>query len=119
MLALGLVNEIKRLIETKGLSQRQIAKRLGISRGTVSDVAKGRRRTHTKNADADRSVFSNESELTRCPSCGGKVYMPCLLCQIRSLKQQQRATGEPRQPSQLRAQRISKPSAVELVELLV
>ncbi len=92
MLALGLVNEIKRLLETRDLSQRQIAKRLGTSRGTVSDVAKGRRRTHTKNANADLSVFSNESELARCPGCGGKVYMPCLRCRICSLKQQQRAT---------------------------
>lgn len=93
MLALGLVNEIKRLLETRDLSQRQIAKRLGTSRGTVSDVAKGRRRTRTKkkNTDADLLVFSNESELARCPGCGGKVYMPCLRCRICSLKQQQRA----------------------------
>ena len=112
MLALGLVNEIKRLLEPKDLSQRQIAKRLGISRGAVGDVAKGRRRTAAINMDEELTAFSDESVLGRCPGCGGKVYMPCLLCQTRSFQRNQRAISRLRHANQLEAQCVDNTNAV-------
>jgi hypothetical protein len=43
MLSAAMVREIRRLLEAGRLSQRQIARKLGVSRGVVSAIALGRR----------------------------------------------------------------------------
>lgn len=66
----------------EGLSQRAVARRLGISRGTVWRMATGRRRE----PGADRKAELLLSGCTtRCPGCGRKMRIPigsekCLAC---------------------------------------
>lgn len=85
MIVPALVDEIKRLLAEKRLSQRKIAVRLGISRGTVHAIACGKRPDCPPRElqEFDRPLGPPE----RCPGCGGRVYMPCLLCQIRAKKE--------------------------------
>ena len=45
MLALTVVQQIEQLLKEGQLSQRKIAARLGVSRGTVGAIADGRRET--------------------------------------------------------------------------
>lgn len=56
-----------------GISQREVAKRLGISRRQVSNVAKIRKNV-TENGET--------AQFVRCPECGARVVMPCLRCRI-------------------------------------
>ncbi len=84
MIAQSVVAEVRRLLSETPLSQRKIAALTGISRGTVSAIAAGRRRDF----EAIQSQDSNEWEepagpLERCGGCGGMVYMPCRLCAAR------------------------------------
>jgi hypothetical protein len=87
MIASTVVQQIRHLLEEGDLSQRKIARRLGVSRGTVNAIAQGRRPDYAA-ADGGRSedVFSPTVPPRRCPGCGGMVYMPCLLCHIRAVK---------------------------------
>jgi hypothetical protein len=84
MLAQKVVAEIQRLLDLKTHSQRKLAALLGVSRGSVSAIASGRRRR----SDLSSGPQNNELEEpsgppARCPGCGGLVYMPCLLCRLR------------------------------------
>jgi len=71
------IAEAKRLLAA-GLSQRAIARRLGISRGTVGAIATGRR------PDYESLKGDNEPEKVRCTGCGGMVAMPCRACRVRA-----------------------------------
>ena len=84
------VDEIRRLLQQRELSQRAIAGRLGVSRGTVNAVFLGKRRDHG-GCGLDRedpAVPWGPPE--RCPGCGGMVQMPCLVCRIRWLRETRR-----------------------------
>jgi hypothetical protein len=83
MLAAGVVEQIQHLLGEGVLSQRKIAQRLGVSRGSVTAVASGRRRPHVANPIAEGFVFPSGLP-RRCPGCGGMVQMPCLLCRLRA-----------------------------------
>ena len=92
MLAPNIVAEVVRLLAEGRLSQRQIAGVLGISRGSVGTIAQGQR-THERRADA---LFDPTRPLglpRRCPTCGGLVYLQCLLCRIRRIKDRDRAAA--------------------------
>jgi transcriptional regulator with XRE-family HTH domain len=91
MLAPAKVEEAKRLVDEGKLSQRKIAKLLGMSRATVAAIASGKRPDY----EARRRALAAEEEplgpIERCPTCGGRVYMPCRLCRVRrSLAREQR-----------------------------
>ncbi|MEM6797965.1 MAG: helix-turn-helix domain-containing protein [Planctomycetota bacterium] len=92
MLALSVVKEICRLLEEENLSQRKIAKKLGVSRGTVSALATGRRGVHGRepNEEADEPV----GPPARCGSCGMLVVMPCVYC--RAVEYRDRLNSERR-----------------------
>ena len=85
MLSVTIVLEIQRLLKSGRWSQRKIARMLGVSRGTVSAVARGRRK-----AETNRELKSIESSgfippkgvPRRCSRCGALTKMPCLSCQI-------------------------------------
>jgi hypothetical protein len=83
----ALIHEIIRLLNEGKLSHRKIAARLGVSRGTVSALANGRRGVYGKEPD-DEQRHSNTptSPPTRCPQCGYRVYLPCLVCEAREHK---------------------------------
>lgn len=86
MIALEMVEEIKRLLAKGELSQRAIARLTGISRGTVNAIAQGKRRQPrcVKQADDDEEEDTPSGPPQRCPGCGGFVYMPCRLCKVRA-----------------------------------
>ncbi|MBN2022917.1 MAG: helix-turn-helix transcriptional regulator [Pirellulales bacterium] len=88
MIAPTVVREIQRLLEQEGLSQRAVATRMGVSRGTVGSIARGRRH-HQHDFDEldedDPPPFSGPAR--RCPSCGRLVQMPCLACRILAMKE--------------------------------
>ena len=80
--------EIRRLLQQGKLSQRQIALSVGVSRGTVNAIARGKRPHSTRRGTWDEpSPVGPVGPLRRCPTCGGLVQMPCLLCRIRRLQQ--------------------------------
>jgi transcriptional regulator with XRE-family HTH domain len=81
MLAPAMVNEVQRLLTDGELSQRQIARLTGVSRGTVGSIASGKRpdyETLRRSEETDWEEPAGPPE--RCPGCGGMVYMPCRLC---------------------------------------
>lgn len=86
MLPLATIKEIHLLIEQGELSQRQIAEMLGVSRGTVCAVASGRRGLYGTAADAKEVGLAFEGTAVRCPGCGAHVFMPCLLCRARKMR---------------------------------
>jgi hypothetical protein len=85
MIAQAVVDEVRRLLLDEVLSQRKIARRLGISRGTVGAIAQGRRSDYSR-SDECIGLLAPPGPPRRCPGCGGLVQMPCLLCHIRAMK---------------------------------
>jgi len=81
------VDEVRRLLAA-GVSQRKTAKSVGVSRGTVVAIAQGRRRDAFESATDDGC--QQASAASRCPGCGGMVYLPCRLCHVRGLTSLQR-----------------------------
>jgi Helix-turn-helix len=85
VLALTTVED--RLLKEGRLSQRKIARRLGVSRGTVSAIANGQRalfgRTHD---DTDSAEHVSLQPAERCPKCGFFVHLPCLVCRAREYR---------------------------------
>jgi hypothetical protein len=62
---------------------------VGVSRGLVAEMARGRRGNHGRDAEQDQRRTSPYRELTiptRCPTCGGMVYAPCRLCRARVVR---------------------------------
>jgi hypothetical protein len=85
MLSAALALEIRRLLDEGQHSQRAIARKLSVSRGTVANIAIGRRGLH--GADEDRQGIGDEPAVARrCRGCGGMVYEPCLLCRAREYR---------------------------------
>jgi hypothetical protein len=85
MIATTVVDEIRRLLQQGRLSQRNIASRIGVSRGTVNAIALGKRADHPARWRREDAGFIPPAGLpVRCPGCGGLVQMPCLLCYIRA-----------------------------------
>lgn len=88
MIATTVVGEIRRLLREGRLSQRKIASQIGVSRGTVNAIALGKRVDPPARWRREDDGFVHPAGLpVRCPGCGGKVQMPCLLCYIRGRKQ--------------------------------
>jgi hypothetical protein len=84
MLSRSIVEEVDSLLKRGTLSQRSIAAHLGVSRGIVSAIARGRRGLHGREAiDNEPAVPLHRLPPTRCPHCGYRVYMPCLICVAR------------------------------------
>ncbi|HBO45331.1 MAG TPA: hypothetical protein DD670_15660 [Planctomycetaceae bacterium] len=85
MIAPVVIDQIRRLLAERKLSQRKIAALVGASRGTVAGVARGDRPDYEairRKRQAQKDPLPR-GPLVRCPTCGGKVYMPCRLCQMR------------------------------------
>ena len=88
MIATALVEEIRRMLRERCISQREIAQRLGVSRGTVNAIANGRRRDCQRHRRQEEDDFTPPNGLPRrCPGCGGLTQMPCLACYIRAKKE--------------------------------
>jgi hypothetical protein len=85
MISPQVIDEIRRLVLSATLSQRKIAQRLGVSRGTVNAVALGKRPVPHQRRRED-PLPAPEGPAVRCPGCGGLVHSPCLLCRVRSMQ---------------------------------
>lgn len=85
MIAETMVKEIRHLLATGKLSQRTIARQLGVSRGTVNAIALGKRPDYGPDRREPTDVLPRIGPPRRCPGCGGKVLMPCLLCHVRAM----------------------------------
>jgi hypothetical protein len=84
MLHISVVREIRRLLAEEELSYRAIAEKLGVSRGVVGMIAGGRRGLYGRIGPSRLSITHSTAALpTRCPGCGGLVYLPCRLCRVR------------------------------------
>jgi hypothetical protein len=95
MIATPVIECIEKLLAEGKLSQRKIAKKVGVSRGVVASVASGRRPDYEQLQHKRRQGQEPLplGPLARCRECGGMVYMPCRLCESR----RQRADS-PRRP---------------------
>jgi hypothetical protein len=110
MLPTKIVLEIRRLLDDGRLSRRQIARRLGVSRGVVAAIATGR-----------RGLFGREPGLppparpqpiyaaARCRGCGGMVYHPCRLCAVRASRRREATLRALQKPAASKA--ASSPQA--------
>lgn len=89
MLTLAVVEEIAFHLEAGQLSQRAIAKKLGVSRATVWDMAQGRRGKFGREADVEPEEPERPDPPVRCPECGYLVHFPCLACRTREYRRAQ------------------------------
>lgn len=86
MIAVRVIDQVKTLLAQGRLSQRAIARRVGVSRGTVHAIARGKRPDHAYRSPQQGDHLIAPSGLyVRCRGCGGKVQMPCLACYVRGL----------------------------------
>jgi hypothetical protein len=83
MISSRIVDEIQRFLLSGTLSQRKIARRLGVSRGTVNAVALGKR-PEASRRHREEALPPPLGPVVRCPGCGGLVHSPCLLCRVRA-----------------------------------
>ncbi len=80
--------EVHELLQAGQISQREIARRLRVSRSTVSAVSKGQRPLESLLQRAAETFADQEGgPVGRCPTCGGKVTMPCRACWVRAARQ--------------------------------
>ncbi len=94
MITPEVIGEIQRLLERGELSQRRIATRTGVSRGTVNSVANGTRAERDAGRRQRPERFDPPRGLPhRCPSCGRLVQMPCLACRLQKLATKRAATS--------------------------
>jgi transcriptional regulator with XRE-family HTH domain len=95
------VAEIKRLLAEGNLSQRKIAAKLRVSRGTIAAIAAGRRPDYEelRKQRAEEEAIS-AGPIKRCPSCGGTVHLPCRLCHVRRLLAESKLSPPPRRPEE-------------------
>ena len=91
MIADSLVSEIRDLLGQGELSQRAIARRFGVSHGTVNAIALGKRRGRSRRPASHDRFIPPTGQPVRCPGCGGLTQMPCLVCYLRSLPPIRRA----------------------------
>ena len=91
MLAETKIDEARRLLAEGKLSQRRIAQAIGISRATLSGIASGKRPDYEALRRARGQAEEPLGPVERCPTCGGKVHMPCRLCRVRAIQDQERA----------------------------
>lgn len=93
MLSQQVIEEARQLLAEGTMSQRQIAERLHISRGTVNSLALGRRGSQGCEMATAQPIQVSPS---RCPGCGGWVYMPCVLCRTRRFIAERRQASRER-----------------------
>ena len=97
-----LVQAVQQHLDEKNLSQRKIARLVGISRATVALIARGQYVPREPAVDED-DPLAPQGPAVRCASCGGLVYTPCRLCHIRALKQRERLVAQAGAAPQRRA----------------
>ncbi len=83
MIELARFLEAQRLLALGRLSQRKIAALAGVSRSTVNAIACGKYQDRLeRESRRPRDVLMPSGPLVRCPGCGGRAQMPCMLCRV-------------------------------------
>ncbi len=98
MLAPWLVEQVKQLLAEGRHSQRQVARIVGVSRGTVHAIATGKRRDRPAPKPSGFPGQEPPGPVERCAGCGAVVETPCRLCRVRRLLAEgrlQRLPGKP------------------------
>lgn len=68
-----------------GETCRAIARRLGVSRGTVGTIAHGEHpHQRVEDVPGEEKVPTPSGPYVWCPACRAKVQMPCLACWLRA-----------------------------------
>lgn len=80
MLSQSEVQQIVDLLKQNELTPRQIAQRVGVSHTIVYNIANGRRGLHSRD---DTGLAAATQRPARCPTCGVRVYLPCVACRAR------------------------------------
>jgi hypothetical protein len=94
MIAPEVVDRIERLLGEGDLSQRRIARQVGVSRGTVHAIARGKRADPRARKGRPEDDFPlPRGPWGRCPTCGGMVQMPCWACRVRALREERRRSA--------------------------
>lgn len=74
------------MLNTAGFPRNEIAEKLHLSRETIRRVLRGEWRPEFTVEKAPK-VFAvrktQSSTPARCPTCGGKVHLPCRVCKMR------------------------------------
>jgi hypothetical protein len=83
MIPVEKLEEIRALLAEGKLSQRAIARKVGVSRGTVAAIASRKRPCYERRLAEDPSATSRRRG--RCPTCRAIVLLPCLACLVRQL----------------------------------
>lgn len=91
MLSFAMVEEIRRLLAEGDLSQRKIARKLGVSRGSVAQILHGKHCSLRSQASPSSVPPRPTGPPQHCRTCGGMVYMPCWRCHIRAVWAQERS----------------------------
>ena len=90
----AVILEIRSLLDEGELSHRAIAEKVGVSRGMVNNIARGRRGLRSLKDDRMRQSREHfQSIPKRCRCCGGLVFEPCLLCRTRNYQRRNQEIG--------------------------
>ncbi len=93
MVSQTMVDHVRRLLAERKISQRQIARQLEISRGTVGAIASGKRLDYVRKPPEESFCLL---PAVRCPGCGGHVHPPCRLCRARAFRARELAKTKAR-----------------------
>lgn len=89
------VDEVLDLLAA-GYSQREISRRTGVSRGTVSSLASGKRSAYYSDAVVERSQNPpTRFDWRPCPKCGG-MRLPdrCVYCEAVAFDRRKRLSAK-------------------------
>lgn len=103
MLDMHRVRAVERLLRAGKLSQRAIAAKLGVSRGSVAKIA-ARMRERPQGESQSAEACGESPPVARCPNCGALVEMPCRACMVLRLRAEGRlppTSGESAGPLRL------------------
>lgn len=78
------IEKVKKLI-ARGYSKPRIAEILNISRSTFTAI-KTNKRPNYKQIKPVVELSIITKVIGRCPECGAKVYMPCVACNLKKVK---------------------------------
>lgn len=93
MLENGKIIEVISLLESRRFSMRTIARKTGISRGSIASIF--RNMEQEKHRIAQRFDVVPTGPFRRCPECGVKTKLPCLSCAIKKWLGKQRKRNTP------------------------
>lgn len=85
MLSSETFQRIQELLARGELSQRAIARQVGVNRNTVGAIARGARPDYEamRRARRSREIPPPDGPKRRCATCGVLVYLPCVACRVR------------------------------------